>query len=375
MKKQFAYLIIPVILAGIWFFLNRDRGHPVESFEVFFKVFKENYALFDVKEIDWDKEYSVYSKTIDETTTDSELFDIFRQVLEKLNDRHCYVYRFNEIYFSGFGLPPLNYAELISFDFRIPTDDFLLNLVENHYLIESEKSLQIISFLPPMGMRKVFTTGWLEDFVAYLHMTEMSNKTKDVHESIRSFLEKYQNAKGYIIDIRDNIGGYSLPVKELAEYFSLEKRTYAVSRLRNPDGIYKFQDPDYWELTPKTGSRYSRQPIALLVNRNTQSAAELFTLMMKTNPAVKVIGDTTSGIFADTHIGKLPNGWEYRLSVRKTNDWNDNVLEDIGIIPDSVIINTETDLFNGTDKVIEYAVKYISQYSLQEIMTEPADTL
>jgi carboxyl-terminal processing protease len=236
-----------------------------------------------------------------------------------------------------------------------------LKLIENNYLIDTEKSLHVNSILPPIGVRKVFTTGWLRDSIAYIHMTEMSNKSGEVHRSIDSFLEKYQNADGYVIDIRNNIGGYSLPIKKLAEYFTTEKRTYAISRLRNPDSIYKFQEPECWEIKPKAGSKYDNQPVALLINENTQSAAELFTLMMKTLPNVKVMGSTTAGVFADTYIGKLPNGWEYRLSIRKTNDWNDNVVEDIGIVPDTLIVNMERNLQNETDKIIEYAIMHINE--------------
>ena len=363
MKKLLAYtIIVLIVLICGWTFLTRDKGQPVKNFEVFFKIFKENYALFDVKGIDWNKEYVYYSERINANTTDDELFNIFQEILRKLDDKHCYIYRFNEIYFSGFGLQSLNYLDLISFDFRLPTNDFSLKLIENNYLIDFEKSLKVKSFLPPMGIRKVFTTGWLTDSIAYIHMTEMSNKSKEVHNSISSFLKKYNNAKGFVIDVRDNIGGYSLPAKELAEYFTTDTHTYAISRVRNPDSRYKFQEPEYWNIEPNADIEYKNKPIALLTNANTQSAAELFTLMMKTLPRVKIIGDTTSGVFADTHIGKLPNGWEYRLSIRKTNDWNDKVVEDIGIIPDSLIINTEADLQNITDKVIAYSIEYISKY-------------
>ncbi|WP_372756025.1 S41 family peptidase [Labilibaculum sp.] len=360
MKKLLTYtIIILVVLISGWTYLTRDKGQPKESFEAFFEIFKENYALFDVKGIDWDKEYDYYSRKINDETTDDELFNVFQEILKKLDDKHCYVYRFNEIYFSGFGLPSLNYFDLTSFDFRLPTNDFSLKLIEDKYLSDYEKSLRIKSFLPPMGIRKVFTTGWLKDSIAYIHMTEMSNKSNEVHNSIASFLEKYKNAKGFVIDIRDNIGGYSLPVKELAEYFATDTHTYAISRLRKPDSIYNFQEPEYWELKPNENSKYVNQPIALLTNRNTQSAAELFTLMMKTLPNVKIFGNMTSGVFADTHIGKLPNGWEYRLSIRKTNDWSDNVVENVGIIPNELIKNTETDLQNETDKVLDSAIDYL----------------
>jgi carboxyl-terminal processing protease len=363
MKRYLKYLIVFIIIlfVGFWFYLNREKGKPVENFEAFFEIFEENYALFDIKQIDWKSEYEYYSKQVTEETTDDELFNIFQEILTKLNDKHCYIYRFNEIYFSGFGLSSLNYLDLISFDFRVPTNDFSLKLIEKQYLTEFEKSLKVKSFLPPIGIRKVLTTGWLKDSIAYLHMTEMSNKSDEVQKSISSFLEKYQKANGFIIDIRDNIGGYSLPVKELAENFTSKKRIYAISRLRNPDSIYSFQEPDYWEIKPKTESKYCNQPIALLINENTQSAAELFTLMMKTILTVKVFGNTTSGVFGDTHIGKLPNGWEYRLSIRKTNDWNDSSLEDIGIAPDTLIVNTKRDIENGIDNVVENAIKYLTE--------------
>ncbi len=362
MRKYIKYLIIVCLIAIItsWFYLNREKGKPVENFESFFKIFENNYAHFKLKQIDWEKEYNYYSEKVNDNTTDRELFDIFQEILFKLDDKHCYIYRFNQIYFSGFNLPSLNYFDLLSFDFRVPTNDFSLKLIKSEYLINGfEKSLKTFSLLPPLGIRNIFTTGWLTDSLAYIHMTEMSNKSEEVHSSITSFFEKYREAKGFIIDIRDNIGGYSIPVKELAERFTDKNHLYAISRLRNTDNIYSFHDPEYWTIQPSSKKNYCRQPVALLINENTQSAAELFALMMRTLPNVKTIGDTTSGVFADTHVGKLPNGWEYRLSIRKTTDWNDILLEDIGIVPDILINNNKKDLESGKDNVIEYAIRYL----------------
>lgn len=344
---------------GFWLYMSRERGNPVENFTGFVSVFGEQYALFEVKRVDWDSLVTSYAPRVTPETTDDELFAILVEMLRVLDDKHCYIYRFNEIYFSGFDLPPLNYAELLSFDFRIETGDFRLDVVEKNYLLDCEKSLRVISTLPPIGIRKIFTTGWLPDSIAYIHMTEMSNRADEVESAVNDFFSLYGSASGFVIDIRDNIGGYSLPARELARRFTDSSRVYAVSRLRNGSG--SFSEPDFWVLEPYPGCCLSEKPVALLVNKNTQSAAELFALMLRDLPNVTVTGDTTSGIFADTHTGKLPNGWEYRLSIRRTSDGNDRLLEDAGIVPDVVIANTPSDLNRGHDSVLEYAIEHIDK--------------
>ncbi len=363
MKRTIKYFAIACLIGifGFWIYLNREKGNPVENFEYFFQTFNENYALFGVKDVDWQEMYDYYSEEVNENTSDDELFDVFKESLRKLDDKHCYIYRFNKIYFSGYNLPTQNYLDLLSFDFRVDTDDFSLQLIEKEYLKNKiDKSLMIGSFLPPIGIRSIFTTGWLADSIAYLHMSEMSSKTDKVYKAIDDFFEKYGSARGFIIDIRDNIGGYSIPVKRLAEKFTNKERVFAISRLRKPDSLHSFKEPDYWKFGPNNGKSYSSIPVVVLTNRNTQSAAELFTLMMSTLPNVSLIGDTTTGIFADTRIGKLPNGWEYRLSIRKTSDKNDRCFEDIGIEPDILVENTKLEIEMGKDKVIEYAIKYLS---------------
>lgn len=369
MRKVLKYLVLVCLIGiiGSWFYLNRERGNPKENFEYFFKTFEENYALFEVKNIDFSELHSHYLKNVDDNTTDEELFNIFQEILYKLDDKHSYIYRFNQIYFSGYNLPSLNYFDLLTFDFRVPTNDFSLKLIKKKYLKKGyDQSLRIFSLLPPIGTRNIFTTGWLSDSVAYVHMTEMSNKSERVHKAIDDFFKKYGTARAFVIDIRDNIGGYSMPVKELAERFADKKHLYAISRLRNSEGIYSYQKPDNWIIEPSSGKNYSTSPVVLLANRNTQSAAELFTLMMKTLPNVTSIGDTTTGIFSDTHIGKLPNGWEYRMSVRKTCDGSGVFWEDIGIKPDILIENRKKDIDNGIDKVLDSAIILLSNTNKQK---------
>jgi len=130
---------------------DKEKGNPIENFEYFFQTFEKNYALFGVKNIDWQEIHDFYSKEVDENTTDDELFDIFKESLKRLDDKHCYIYRFNEIYFSGYDLPPQNYLDLLSFDFRVDTDDFLLKLIEKKYLNLHYSQTNVVKFVDNAG--------------------------------------------------------------------------------------------------------------------------------------------------------------------------------------------------------------------------------
>ena len=355
-----AVAVLLVLVGGLWLYAARERGRPRENFAEFLDVFAGRYALFDVKSVPWNDMRAQYEARVDADTTDDELFDLMRDILQTLDDKHCYIYRFNEIYFSGFGLPPRNYVDLLSFDFRVPTGDFSLDLVEDRYLEGAcGKGLKICSFLPPVGIRHVFTTGMLTETIAYLHMTEMSNRAQGVHEAIADFVETYGASRGFVIDLRDNIGGYALPARELAAHFADTSRVYAVSRLRQPHDVHAFRDPERWTIEPSSDIRLDDRPVVVLTNGNTQSAAELFALMMQTLPNVTLIGSTTAGVFADTHVGKLSNGWEYRLSIRKTSNADDVCLEGVGIEPDIAVGNTPADIAGRRDRVIECAVEHL----------------
>ena len=360
MKRWLARLAVvcmAVFIGGL-VYLNRERGNPVENFNAFCDVFEKDYALFEAKQVSWERLCGEYAGRVDGETSDDELFAVFKGLLEKLDDKHCYIYRFNEIYFSGFGKESHDYVGLLSFDFREKTDAFSLKLIKRKYLKgKYDRMVRLCSVTPPAGIRHVVTAGWLSGGIAYIHLTEMPPGYEKMEEAIARFFAAYGDAKGFVVDIRDNIGGYSLPVKEFARRFADKKYLYAVSRERDHMGGLK--GPEYWTLEPGPGGNYSGKPIVLLTNQNTQSAAELFTLMMRALPDVIHVGNRTAGVFADTRVGKLPNGWEYRLSVRQTNDARDRSLEGRGIMPDVLLRNSRDDIENGRDRVVEYAMEYL----------------
>ncbi|MCP4608943.1 MAG: hypothetical protein GY845_09550, partial [Planctomycetes bacterium] len=90
------------------------------------------------------------------------------------------------------------------------------------------------------------------------------------------------------------------------------------------------------------------------------SAAENFALAMRVLPHVTVVGDFTSGVFADVYGDRLPNGWSVSISYKKFVDCNDFCWEGIGVPMDLRIVNSKEDIDNGIDRILDFAVGLIN---------------
>jgi C-terminal processing protease CtpA/Prc len=106
---------------------------------------------------------------------------------------------------------------------------------------------------------------------------------------------------------------------------------------------------------------YFDKPIVLLTDRLTISAGERAVMVLKTLPNLTHVGDTTNGAFA-TKLGKeLANGWDYSI-VSQQLEYRDGVdYEGTGMPPDIVMKNTLEEINQGQDKVLEEALKIISE--------------
>src|SRR5438105_2472674 len=62
--------------------------NPKKNFKALWKTFHDRYPFFQLRNVDWRKQYDTYRPKVTNKTSDSELFDIFRQMLDPLNDGH-----------------------------------------------------------------------------------------------------------------------------------------------------------------------------------------------------------------------------------------------------------------------------------------------
>ena len=152
-------LFLIIVVIGAWIYFSRPVvNDPERNFNFLWESFDKSYSNFQCKSFDWNDLYSIYRAKINTETTNRKLFQIMTELLEHLDDKHVYIRKFNKVYFSGYGLPPLDYFQILKFDFRMPLKDFSLKLVKKKYIKDGLKKAFSVKQLavPPFGFRHIF---------------------------------------------------------------------------------------------------------------------------------------------------------------------------------------------------------------------------
>jgi carboxyl-terminal processing protease len=64
-----------------------DRD-PERNFEELWRTFHRRYPFFEIRGVDWKRQYEIYRPMVRRETSDDELFDILCRMLGPLNDGH-----------------------------------------------------------------------------------------------------------------------------------------------------------------------------------------------------------------------------------------------------------------------------------------------
>ncbi|MEK6287250.1 MAG: S41 family peptidase [Acidobacteriota bacterium] len=327
-------LVVPCFVSA------QELSEPEENFEHLWKTYDRNYALFGAKHIDWDALYKVYRPRVSAKTTEDELFQIIADMLGNLNDNHVRLSSPKRQFQSG----------ILG---QMKMGDFSLDLVKQKYLKGKSKPL----------VDGNFDYGWITDSIGYFHFRGFG-RMELTRAAIDGIMKEFKDAKAIVVDVRGNGGGDDLVGKLIADRFADRKRHYMKTAIRNGSRHDDFTPWKYWYVEPGGPIQFTK-PVILLTHRHSVSAAENFALAMRVLPHVTVVGDATSGVFADVYGDRLPNGWRFSVSFKLFIDQTGFCWEGIGVPSDIRQINTKQDIEAQRDKVLEFAVSLIETGALK----------
>lgn len=192
----------------------------------------------------------------------------------------------------------------------------------------------------PRQISRVLDGGWV-----YLRFDEFDGTDR---RWLAKELATHARAPGLVIDLRRNPGGetFSLGIT-LGEFFDhrVDCGTF-ISR----DGGRSVKNS--WQL----GSARYRGKVAVLVDRNTGSAAEIFAAVMQDHGRATVIGRKTAGAVLASVFYGLPDGGRLQLSREDYVAPKGRRIEGNGIEPDITVTRTLADLRAGRDPELEAAL-------------------
>ncbi|HET6244744.1 MAG: S41 family peptidase [Bacteroidetes bacterium] len=301
---------------------------PVDSqennFEFFWNSFDEKYANFSYKNIDWDSIYTIYRPRVNNSIHDTILFNLFTEIMVKLEDGHITISSpFRSVYWGWFLKAPKN------FNREVLLDNYLKNYLTTGPLIYT-----------------------IIDSTGYIYYGNLSESVQPEHLDI--VMKYLNNTKGLIVDIRNNPGGEVLSAERVAARFNPQNKLIGYWLFKKGPGHDDFTSPIPYFLTSSGENAYTK-PVVLLVNRMCFSAANDLTLMFKALPQVTIMGDTTGGGGGIPMHTEMPNGWIIGFPTTRTLSLEKENVEN-GIAPHVLVYINEQEEKNGKDPILETAL-------------------
>lgn len=178
--------------------------------------------------------------------------------------------------------------------------------------------------------------GMLTDEVGYIILYEFAGDCyARFQEAVTDLTSK--GAKGLILDLRDNPGGWVEDAKNIADIF-LDAGVVATAKFKDgSEEVYRTRDGKV-EL-----------PLVMMVNEHSASSSEILTGCLKERADATVVGKQSYGKGIIQAVLPLTNGAGMQLTIAQYFTPNGNAVHKIGITPD-----VEVDLAEGDNGMHEF---------------------
>lgn len=191
----------------------------------------------------------------------------------------------------------------------------------------------------------------LDDGVAYVQLSSFGEKTAD--EFAAELAKAYEKgAKGIVLDLRDNGGGYlETAVQVLSQFVEKGRTVVTVKQTGKPDQSYV-----------SLGRTWPALPMAVLVNGNSASASEITAGALKEYGLAVLVGERTYGKGSVQQPFNLSDGSEVKITVAHWFTPDNNGIDGKGIEPDVPVSFKPEDFDKKFDRQLSAAKKVLSVF-------------
>jgi len=189
----------------------------------------------------------------------------------------------------------------------------------------------------------------LPDNIGYARLTVFGANTAG---ELTKALDKLQadGAKAYVLDLRDNGGGYLNAAIDVSSKFIASGPIVSVEARGGQDTQY---DAENVAITPR--------PLAVLVNKYTASASEITSGALQDDGVGALIGEKTYGKGVVQTIHPLPDGSAVKITTARYLTPRGRDINLVGIQPDIAIVEPKTSKLGdpASDPQLQSAITYL----------------
>lgn len=164
--------------------------------------------------------------------------------------------------------------------------------------------------------------------IGYIRLTQFSERTDAELDEALDRLVK-QNAKGLVLDLRDNPGGLLDQAAKVCEKFLPAKTLIVSTEGRDPSERREYRS--------RSRGKHLDLPMVVMVNEGSASASEIVAGCLQDLKRAVVVGEQTFGKGSVQSIIALQDGAALRLTTAKYYTPSHRVIHEQGITPDIVV--------------------------------------
>ncbi len=161
--------------------------------------------------------------------------------------------------------------------------------------------------------------------VGYVQLTRFGDgAAKQVADAVAGLGSR--GATSYVLDLRDNGGGYGDAATGVASVFIASGTIYSTRERTGPARVDR-----------ASGASVFHAPLAVLVNHDTASAAEIVAGALQDDRTATIVGATTYGKGVVQSVFPLPDGAAIKMTTSRYFTPSGRSIDHVGIVPDIAV--------------------------------------
>ncbi|GAC1491928.1 MAG: hypothetical protein NVS2B8_18490 [Vulcanimicrobiaceae bacterium] len=216
-------------------------------------------------------------------------------------------------------------------------------------IVRAEKELPVVAVTRDTVHQPSVYSKLLENNIGYARLTVFGSNTASELTTALAKLQT-QGAKAYVLDLRDNGGGYLNAAIEVSSKFIPSGPIVSVESKGGSSTQY---DAENTAIPPK--------PLAVIVNKYTASASEITSGAIQDDGVGQLIGEKTYGKGVVQTIHPLPDGSAVKITSARYRTPHGRDINLVGITPDIITAEPKASKRGdpATDPQLQSAITYL----------------